>query len=134
MKRTIEITIDFNKVVIVGCIVLAFFLGLKWGGVGAIRPVVSLEGDSRKYIADLLEYYHDHRNIGIDKQAAAEAFILNASPVLKLPESMPQIVEKTITVPRVAEAKAEEPEVDKKEQEPTKKYMPRQRLIFRIPR
>lgn len=136
MKK-LEITIpdiQWNDLVR-GLVMAAIFVaGIWFGGFWnqSGSSIVPLKGEPREYLSYSLENYHNNRTKGVDKPTAVEAFIVNTSAVLKLPESNPQPVEMTITVPKEAEPQSEEQKVDKKYTEPPKKYKPRQRPFFRI--
>ncbi|MCL2306095.1 MAG: hypothetical protein FWC43_12195 [Planctomycetaceae bacterium] len=53
--------------------------------------VFELPSERREFLKENLERYHDHRNGGAAKDVAAEAFILNTSPIFqKLNDDEPQ--------------------------------------------
>ena len=55
--------------------------GLLWRLSGG--PSISVTPPVRNHLTDSLEHYHGQRNGGIAVPDAVEAFIINASPVLK---------------------------------------------------
>jgi hypothetical protein len=86
-KQQLTFTVDWNKAVIAGLLVMVFVAGLWLGECRQpFGTAVPLNGDAIEHLANLLEDYRDKRSSGMEKSDAVEAFRINASPVLKLPE------------------------------------------------